>query len=111
MPTPAQEAAAQLMFWGSMGSLPLSIALFIVAFQLRPRAAYVSAFAVAGLFLTQFSWYFVYLGVGLATKVGVAHPPSWLYFAPIGFGIALFLLIIAEFLRGCRAPKTGMRSA
>src|SRR4051812_34940853 len=105
MHTPAQEAAAQLMFWGSMGSLPLSIALFILAFWVRPRAAYVSAFAVAGLLFTQFSWYFVYLGVGLSTKVGVAHPPGWLYFAPIGFGIALFLLIITEFLRSRRSPK------
>ena len=92
MHTPVQEAAAQLMFWGSIGSLPLSIALFILAFRLQARAAYILAFVTAGALLTQFLWYFVYLGVGLSTKVGSAHPPSWLTFAPIGFGIALILL-------------------
>src|SRR5690349_8383823 len=99
MHTPLQEAIAQLMFWGSMGSLPASVGLFIFAFLSHSRFVRGIAFAAGGLYLTQFLWYFVYLGIGLSTKVGVAHPPAWWQFAPVGFGIALCLLICSKFMR------------
>ncbi len=104
--TPVQEAAAQLIFWGSIGGLPLSIVLFILAFRMSRRAAAL-AFVAGGLLLTQFLWYFVYLGIALSDKLGTMHAPSWVYFAPIGFGVALLLFVVAGSQRKGDAAKTG----
>ena len=99
MHTPAQEAIAQLMFWGSIGSLPLSVVAFVMTFRAPSRFARVSCAFVGGALLTQFLWYFVHLGVALSDKVGGAHYPFWWHFAFVGFGIALVVMILSGVLR------------
>src|SRR5947209_18072481 len=105
MHTPAQEAIAQVLFYTGIGSLPAAIGSFVGSFRVRTRWQHLVLLAVGGALLTHFLWYFFVLGISLATKVGEPNYPSWLSLSPIGFGIALFLLFVAEFRRGRRSPK------
>ena len=90
--TPLHEAIAQLLFYSSMASLPASAVLFGRGFRSAPQWRSVLLLATAGCLLTQFLWYFVYLGNGLANSKDPA--PAWWHFAPIGFGIALLVLAL-----------------
>src|SRR5689334_16294599 len=84
MHTPIREAIAQLMFWGSIAGLPMGVLMFACAFRFTSMFARYGSVAVGGLLLTQFLWYFVYLGVGLSTKViVVALRAGWVWCGPV----------------------------
>jgi len=94
MKTPMQEAVAQVVFWTGMGCLPLAVILFGMAFRKKKPWQALSLLILGGLAATHFMWYFMYLGRGLATKVGDFHPTPWLNFCPIGLGLALVLAFV-----------------
>lgn len=104
MRTPMQEAVAQVMFWSGLGCLPLAILVFAGAFLLRSRWKRWGLFALGSVLLTQFLWYFLYLGGALATKVGEFHPTPWWQLYPAGFGVAAVLAAI-RVLGGRRVPE------
>ncbi|NCB26800.1 MAG: hypothetical protein EOM62_15220 [Bacteroidia bacterium] len=94
MKTPIQEAVAQVVFWTGMGCWLLSVILFGMAFRKKKARQALSLLLFGGLAATHFMWYFTYLGRGLATTVEEFHPIPWLYFCPIGLGIALVLAFV-----------------
>ena len=93
------EALAQAMFWFGVGCLPLAVGLFFMAYSKRKLSYSLMLFALGGLALTHFAWYFVYLGQALANKVGEVPPISWPRFLPIGIVVAMGLACIKLYLR------------
>jgi hypothetical protein len=95
MKTPMQEAIAQLMFWSGMGCFPFSILIFVAAFRLKEKWKALVMCAVGSIVVTHFLWYFMYLGKGLAAKVGEFHPTPWWHVYPVGFCVAAVLATIS----------------
>jgi hypothetical protein len=91
MKTPLQEIIAQGMFWVGIGSLPLAIVLFVMAFRGKVAWKALVMFAIGSIALTHFLWYFNYLGGALATKSGHFQPTSWWHFYLFGFIVAVIL--------------------
>jgi len=93
-----QEAIANVVFWTGMGSFPLALVFFNKSFITDKPWKRVGLIALGGITLTHFSWYFMYLGQGLATVVGEFHPIPWWKFLPIGTGVAVVIGYI-QFLK------------
>ena len=99
MNSPTQEILAQIMFWGSIGSLPLAVGFGICGLSSRNRAVAFSFFLGTGLLLTHFLWYFSLLGGALSTKVGTYIPPFWFGFLPYGLAVGVALALFWHFRR------------
>jgi hypothetical protein len=69
-----REAVAQLLFWGSIGSLPVSILCLWAASRPLSTPVFLTFLAIGGTLLTQFLWYFRTLGIALADKGGAVYP-------------------------------------
>jgi hypothetical protein len=90
------ESVAQLMFWFSLGCLPLSLILFVSAFTSKSdlkRKFYLIASPFAAL---HFWWYIKTLGIGLADKTGNSVYPNWFYHMIIALIISSLLLLLQK---------------
>ena len=94
----SREVLAQVMFWGGMGCFPLAVGLFVMAFSKHNLLRSLTLFALGGLALTHFAWYFKYLGEALATKTGEFHPTPWPQFLPIGIVVAMGLACLKLYM-------------
>jgi small-conductance mechanosensitive channel len=88
MKTPVQEVIAQVIFWSSIGCLPVSIWLAISAIQLKRKLISLGLIVLSCLTATQFLWYLLYLGEALANKVGTTQQTPWIEILPFGVAIA-----------------------
>jgi len=95
MHTPMQEAIAQVVFWTSLVSFPISFVFFANSFKTDKLWKQIGLLALGSIALSHFLWYFTYLGQGLATVVGEFHPVPWWKFLPIGTGVAIVVGCVA----------------
>ncbi|MDR1280406.1 MAG: hypothetical protein LBK99_06255 [Opitutaceae bacterium] len=105
MNLPSDELAAQLLFWSSLGSFPLALVAFLLAFRLPSRAVAVTALFAGSLFLSCFLWYAWNFAHGLAGNATRAYEwIPWHYF--------YMASLVISAMAGCclfsaRSRKTG----
>lgn len=76
-PIKMTECFTQVLFWLSIGCLPLSIAFTVLGLRSSNRARS-SCFLTAAPFCgAHFAWYIRSLGISLADKIGNAEYPDW----------------------------------
>lgn len=85
------ETIKQLIFWGSVGALPISLILFVYGGITKNRKATLFCFFISPVLIAHSLWYFQTLGIMLADKTGDGEYPIWLYYVLIGviFGVVL----------------------
>lgn len=90
------EIIKQIIFWGSMGALPISLILFVYGGMCKNRKATVFCFFISPVLLAHSLWYFQTLVIKLSNKTSTAEYPVWMFYILIG---AIFgAILVAGFL-------------
>ena len=101
-----REGIAQLLFWSGLGCLPASIALFVATLIVKQRWKHLVCAFTSGLLLTHFLWYFTTFSLAVSHTHDKALYPSWFLFAPIGFCVAMGLILFRLLLYLCATSRT-----
>lgn len=107
MKTVGQEFAAQIVFYTSMGCVPLTVWLVGKCRRTAATVPRLLLLLMVSITTTHALWYFCCLGVGLSDKIGNMAPIRWYRFYPVGVVVAL----LTRFLPVAEANTEGSSAA